>query len=77
MKIVLALFMVCLSISAGVTFAELQEKLLTSMESPFVNLLFIYDSKAPSNLLFMQLLLNWRRGLKLFQREKRDISKFK
>jgi hypothetical protein len=44
MKLALVFFLIFLSLNQGITYTELQEKLLETITSPFVNLMFIYDS---------------------------------
>jgi hypothetical protein len=48
MRLILVLLLVALALSKGTTFAELQEKLIETVTSPFVNLMFVYDSAADS-----------------------------
>lgn len=48
MKIFLLLVMVGCAVGLGTTFEELQEKLDSLVGSPFVNLLFVFDSAAKS-----------------------------
>lgn len=53
MKLALVLLMVALASAAGITSAELQEKLAQTATSSFVHLIFVYDSAAESKFLFM------------------------
>lgn len=48
MKLVLVLSLLILSLNNGISFADLQEKLLEAVTSPFVSLMFIYDSASKS-----------------------------
>ena len=43
MRILALLLLVVVVWSEGLTFAELQEKLVQQLTSPFVSLMFIYD----------------------------------
>lgn len=49
MKLILVFLLLTLTLNKGTTYAELQEKLLETITSPFVTLMFIYDSAAESN----------------------------
>lgn len=48
MKLALVLFLVVLSAAAGITSAELQERLAQTATSSFVHLIFVYDSASES-----------------------------
>jgi hypothetical protein len=48
MRLILVFLLATLTLHKGTTYAELQEKLLETITSPFVTLMFVYDSAADS-----------------------------
>lgn len=48
MRLILAFLLVALTLNKGTTYAELQVELLETITTPFVTLMFIYDSAAES-----------------------------
>ena len=75
MRILLVLAFVCLAVSRGVTYSELQTVLLEQFNSPFVNLMFVYDGSTEGTHQSMQLDLPSSKEWRTSARTNRTTSK--
>ena len=74
MKILVLLGLVALV--ASITFAEFQEQMLAAVTSPFVHLLFAYDSSSERKPLDIQLDQHSNRSSPISHRRRKATSKF-